>query len=641
MTSHPTTPVKMKPLPPADTPIHSSSSPLLKTKPVKQEVLQKQMKAELRDSVAVSSKLREELILLSPFSLDLAIKMAQKLKDSATGKLRDWPEISSSQKEETKLYPPILRLCSYVQAWVIRQSMGREPNDQDPCFMKTDTRVMVNPMKELGLLKPDIIFGHDHALPAKFTNTLSFVNVKIGNWEALIAQSSTYARAYFAYQPDLVMLYALLMDPVQARFARFDRSGLILSESLHIAADLVDLVRGLSGLIRKVADQSVRDVTLTCVPAPNGLRNQISISGAPIGELLINRVLYSSICVRGRATRTYEVFLPNNTLALLKDSWRDQERTPEGTILRRCSGFYGLPQIIGDWTSGASTAYPDTTSYHTSPLRREVRVQYRILMLPVGKPLSDYRDEPGVVLLAIYDAILGHWTLLCDRLVHRDISSENIIVFDKPRKLRYHPKSSLPRRIPLEMYNEEGSAMLADLDMAVEYDPTGKRLYPALDRRTGAAAFMSTRLLYRKGLPQQNMFDDLESFFWALVWVAFGISVPSDYTPTKEEEQEWEDSIEYQVRKCINNGAQDKFGQISVDKEAFLGERAWSGGMGYAPFDPVSAEYIPVCKRLYPLILARRSLSLTAAYQANEQTRAYTDTLRILREEIERLQENH
>lgn len=121
------------------------------------------------------------------------------------------------------------------------------------------------------------------------------------------------------------------------------------------------------------------------------------------------------------------------------------------------------------------------------------QVHYCLVSSPAGRPLHTYRSVKEL-LEALRDAIAGHRSLLEDgRILHRDISENNIIITD---------------------HAVEGDPIgrLIDHDLVKELDgvPSGA------SHRTGTMQFMAIDVLQGKGHTYRH---DLESMFYAFIWM--------------------------------------------------------------------------------------------------------------------------
>ncbi|KAJ1931325.1 hypothetical protein FBU59_006751, partial [Linderina macrospora] len=128
------------------------------------------------------------------------------------------------------------------------------------------------------------------------------------------------------------------------------------------------------------------------------------------------------------------------------------------------------------------------------------RIHRRLCRQPIGKPLSTVKDETELMHVLL-DAMRCHMALVDDcKLLHRDISENNILVVRQSGKAR---------------------GLLIDLDHAVRLD---------VDRgdecraRTGTLPFMSINNL-RGSEHECTASDDWESFLYLICWLAtYGIN---------------------------------------------------------------------------------------------------------------------
>jgi serine/threonine protein kinase len=186
------------------------------------------------------------------------------------------------------------------------------------------------------------------------------------------------------------------------------------------------------------------------------------------------------------------------------------------------------------------------------------RVSYCLVTSPAGRPLHEYQSVREL-LEALRDAIRGHRSLLEDgRILHRDISENNIIITELPAK-------------------EAPKGRLIDLDLAKDLDgmPSGAR------HRTGTMQFMAIEVLEGKDHTYQH---DLESFFYVFVWMC--------------------------IRCGYEGMARQKLHKLLRPKTNIL--RGWSTGiyteiantkqghMGKNRFENVIVEFAPKFKNLKP-----------------------------------------
>ena len=120
---------------------------------------------------------------------------------------------------------------------------------------------------------------------------------KFDNFLRLIHQTAAYARAVFSHQRDRLWVYAImLLRPNAMVFARYDRSGLVMSPEFDISLQggRMNIAKGLCALMM------LNDVQF-------GIDRTISGDDIVVGDVVycIVETLCYRECVRGRGTRVY------------------------------------------------------------------------------------------------------------------------------------------------------------------------------------------------------------------------------------------------------------------------------------------------------------------------------------------------
>jgi hypothetical protein len=147
-----------------------------------------------------------------------------------------------------------------------------------------------------------------------------------------------------------------------------------------------------------------------------------------------------------------------------------------------------------------------STSRTAIPNRLHTRV-----LIERGIPVTKWRDQnpgPLTLLRCIRDAIRGHYSLLTEgRILHRDISINNIMISESGRKDGY-------------------KGFLIDLDLALELGPQPVAACGAPER-TGTFEFLSIEALesdptsssaFRRDF-RHCYYDDLQSFFYVFLYL--------------------------------------------------------------------------------------------------------------------------
>ncbi|KAJ1675946.1 hypothetical protein EV182_000273 [Spiromyces aspiralis] len=169
--------------------------------------------------------------------------------------------------------------------------------------------------------------------------------------------------------------------------------------------------------------------------------------------------------------------------------------------------YHGLPITITTGNNGGN----DDGSGGQAPMwpSREHR---RIVMEPVGKPLRFLESVPELIIV-LHDAMKCHSAILSEcRILHRDISTNNILVV--------RPESGLVR------------GMLIDFDCAIDMEGSEGE---ARTEITGTHPFMSVLNLENSPV-KRTALDDWESLLYMICWLGtYGIN---EHTRRKEADSE-------------------------------------------------------------------------------------------------------
>ncbi|KAM3552429.1 hypothetical protein ARSEF4850_007390 [Beauveria asiatica] len=212
----------------------------------------------------------------------------------------------------------------------------------------------------------------------------------------------------------------------------------------------------------------------------------------------------------------------------------------------------------------------------------ENRVLSCIVIFPAGRVINDF-STIRELLEALRDAIRAHRSLyLKGRILHRDISSNNIIITS-----------------PEQADGFKG--MLIDLDLAKERDsgPSGAR------HQTGTVQFMAIEVL--RGVDHTYR-HDLESFFYVLIWMCARCAWDEVKPFRKEGETAPEESL---LRKWEMGSFKDiasaKMGHMTVNSlEDIMNEFPES-------FEMVKPLCLRIRKFLFPLDKEERMMIGTPA----------------------------
>ncbi|EPQ53830.1 hypothetical protein GLOTRDRAFT_131160 [Gloeophyllum trabeum ATCC 11539] len=212
----------------------------------------------------------------------------------------------------------------------------------------------------------------------------------------------------------------------------------------------------------------------------------------------------------GCGSRVWLASLPSyRKYVIIKDSWRDSTRWCEGDIYRRIYGkdkrVFGVARLyhyfdVEDVNSGeVIVTQGEALNEKLKRDKYDERTLHRCILASVGIPLSRFTSTRQL-LEAVRDAIIGHKNMWERGVLHRDISLHNILI-------SLYPK-------------QEGGAkgFLIDPEYAViqgepGYDQDvlnvcGTPMFMSIDRQPEVTS----------GGPHEP-WHDVESFYWLLVYV--------------------------------------------------------------------------------------------------------------------------
>ncbi|KAI0327075.1 hypothetical protein GY45DRAFT_1168888 [Cubamyces sp. BRFM 1775] len=266
-------------------------------------------------------------------------------------------------------------------------------------------------------------------------------------------------------------------------------------------------------------------------------------------------------------------------LCVLKESWRQLNSIPEQKFYQRLSEtipageWHGLPKLLhgGDlgirdlkrwdaarcgkpWSgkddllagtsASSASSTPSTAAYEDIPhpmhqtyslrlcdidnAERMERSHVRLVVNTVGRPLSRFKSTKELV-MAMRDAIQGHQLATkYGRLLHRDISSGNILIVDRPIPDNPHCKGVLHdfdyswmfAARPCEEMHAASSEDRPLPDLEIDEDATLGANSEKLKVPTGTYYFIAHDIIDPSTVtPAHDVCHDLESCYWALLWL--------------------------------------------------------------------------------------------------------------------------
>ncbi|KAF5376768.1 hypothetical protein D9757_003152 [Collybiopsis confluens] len=204
----------------------------------------------------------------------------------------------------------------------------------------------------------------------------------------------------------------------------------------------------------------------------------------------------------GRGTRCYAAYDPKesdpNRKFILKDCWRNSKYPVEHVTYQQLkqAGVSHIPNAVVGADVGVEGSFQETElcGIHL--------VHYRLVLDIFGLPLSK-APSTYAFMRAIFHALTAHHDACSKaKLLHRDISSGNIII-------------------------HEGDGYLIDWERAKGLDDREVRA----NERTGTWQFLSIRLLQNPRLPHLIR-DDLESFIYVVIHGAISFA-QNNMTPSE------------------------------------------------------------------------------------------------------------
>ncbi|KAH9178664.1 hypothetical protein EDB89DRAFT_966021 [Lactarius sanguifluus] len=243
----------------------------------------------------------------------------------------------------------------------------------------------------------------------------------------------------------------------------------------------------------------------------------------------IVRTIQNRDSIRGRATAAYRLKSQTTDIPDILE-WRSREltlvdrvpqlpeemvykllyqidgRPSEGTLLSRFFGQFGIVDIIGYHVFTAEESF-GSTAHHLlnaqswklvddSPVGSpEINQLHCTAMSLEGLPLLDTSDKaagiptPAGLVEIILHSMIGHYNLFLGGVLHRDVSSGNILRLREPINRSPGPSMSLLGLLVQDVKSCRG--FLVDGDHAIEWRKGA--ITPSLER-SGTLPFMSTHL---------------------------------------------------------------------------------------------------------------------------------------------------
>ncbi|GJJ11144.1 hypothetical protein Clacol_005375 [Clathrus columnatus] len=416
--------------------------------------------------------------------------------------------VSNSNKEE-EMYAPFVEaikpLCPNFHVEVTHRlpftAFGTVTIMPDICIydLKTVPKDELQDITKVGLMLELKYRENDDP----FSDAVNKPLVKSSNEARItLGQITYYASAHQAAQ-FRSHVFSLLVFPRYARILRWDRSGVIVTEKVPLSSNL--LLEFFHRYNSMTPERRGIDTTATMLsPDVNqaqedSFKDQLSVNGS---LYIARHKLYmdNSRSPFSRSTRGFIAYsVSEKEYVFVKDTWRLSSQTPEHQIYAQLKEN-NVDYIATVLNSGDILDQQTRTQNYTSaswakdaPKKLRKHFHYRLVLKEIGLPLKTF-SSTRLLVSVIRQALIAHKQALDNaKILHRDISANNILIY-------------------------EGKALLIDWDLSKDMeDPEQARDA----ERTGTWQFMAARWQSSKTVGPHTITDDIESFVYVLTWIAF------------------------------------------------------------------------------------------------------------------------
>ncbi|KAI0628957.1 hypothetical protein C8Q77DRAFT_325598 [Trametes polyzona] len=375
----------------------------------------------------------------------------------------------------------------------------------------------------------------------------------------VLRQIMSYAAIVFDNQ-HRTHQFSLILFGTMARLARWDRAGVIFSETFDYVKGPTNIARFLWRYVRMTPEQQGHDTIATKVHPKSKdyelvlerAKYPLMIGGHKVGEharrefakstkdarwfwklkvsdgkkareFLVGRPHFIAYGLAGRGTKGFVAIDcndPEGPLVYLKDVWRvaHPELRREGDILAHLNGgqddtpVENVPTLIchgdvGDQATMTQEVWKEknpTVPEERCPLK--IHRHYRLVMKEVALPITSFKCGLELVFLFVR-AITAHQQAYQKGVLHRDISSGNVLIQILEVVDPENPKILKTSR----------DVLLADWELSdLQNDGDGG---PRPPRRIGTWQFASASAL--NDLSKKiDVADEMESFFHLFLYLA-------------------------------------------------------------------------------------------------------------------------
>ncbi|KAF8663683.1 hypothetical protein AX16_000858 [Volvariella volvacea WC 439] len=310
-------------------------------------------------------------------------------------------------------------------------------------------------------------------------------------------QLGFYARECFAAQLNRRFVYALWFTEDMLAVHQFDRSGCIWSEGIGIHESPERVVRWILGVSSPDEVALGFNTTIRWRGRRRYVQTLNSEQEPAEYEIDLNEKIIHSPCIVGTGTTCWPL-IGDDGPWLMKEYWRELNEQREEEFLVAVRGVQGVAQVvsyeIGETTSDIRAVEP-RIGFRPRQFIRITQKQY-------GSPITQLQS-PLQLLRVFRDAVQGHRNLLNKGILHRNVSCDNIVLANKDDAF-------------------DNSGVLINLSHAI-WDYKSRNWddpWPS-----GICPFQSIVVL-KGGNGRNSFLDDLESFFYVLLFICVGYDAP-------------------------------------------------------------------------------------------------------------------
>ncbi|KAF8574728.1 hypothetical protein K439DRAFT_1624113 [Ramaria rubella] len=316
----------------------------------------------------------------------------------------------------------------------------------------------------------------------------------------------------FRKQPNRRFAYGILISERTLEVYMFDRAGGVRSETLDYHRNWVPFCTIIAGISSLQEESLGFDTTITKENGDMYIKTQESGNPQGLSYRVVHEV-YHSDHLLSRGTIVWAVCLDgqNDNLAI-KDTWVpsafEKGKQNEAVLLRRARRkgvTNGIAQLRHYEEIQVGTIMDTVVNNRHMDLSQSAafdieKRHVRLVFSSFGVPLDHFSSKLELV-TAFHDCVIAHRELYFKAgIIHRDISLGNLLINREGR--------------------EGNRGILIDFDHAMRSDVVSRNP-PQL---AGTLPFISRNVLL--GEEPHSYFDDLESFYYVLCFIATGCTGP-------------------------------------------------------------------------------------------------------------------